>query len=116
MDEQIKIKKTIYGLEGVESYIDTKFSQLVNAPKAESPVTMDQTIDEFFEQYDSLFYEIPISGSDNSHLDLATRSLDYIGLSLDDLQNEIEILRTENVSLKNQLLLTTQITTGSLAI
>jgi hypothetical protein len=116
MDEQIKIKKTIYGLEGVESYIDTKFSQLVKAPKTEPPVTMDQTIDEFFEQYDSLFYEIPISGSDNSHLDLATRSLDYVGLSLDDLQNEIEILRTENVSLKNQLLLTTQITTGSLAI
>jgi hypothetical protein len=116
MDEQIKIQKTIYSLSSAEAYIDTSFSQLVNPPKKEVPVTVDESVEDFFKQYDLLFYEIPVSGSDNSHLGLATRSLDYIGISLDDLQYEIETLRSENISLKNQILLTTQITTGSIAL
>jgi hypothetical protein len=116
MAEQIKVQKTIYGLNSVETYIDTNFSQFVDPPKKETPITLDQTVEEFFQQYDDLFYEIPISGSDNSHLDLAIRSLDYVGLSLEDLQLEINILREENIDLKNQILITTQIPTGSLNI
>ena len=51
-----------------------------------------------------MFFEIPPSGSDNSHLGLATKSLEYLGVSLDDLQAEIDSLRQENVELKNQIL------------
>jgi hypothetical protein len=116
MAEQIKVQKTIYGLNSVEAYIDTNFNQFINPPKKETPVTLDQTVEEFFQQYDDLFYEIPISGSDNSHLELATRSLEYAGLSFEDLQLEIDTLREENINLKNQILLTTQIPTGSLNI
>jgi hypothetical protein len=68
----------------------------------------------FFEQYNTLFYDIPLSGSDDSHLGLATRSLEYLGVSLDDLTTEISNLREENIELKNQILLTSQIDTGSL--
>jgi len=57
--------------------------------------------------------EIPPSGSDQSHLALATRSLEYIGLSLEDLQLEIDTLREENINLKNQLLLASEIEIGT---
>ena len=72
------------------------------------------TVDGFFNEYDVLFYEIPLSGSNNSHLELATRSLEYLGLSLEDLQNEITELRDENVNLKNQIMLSSQINIGTL--
>ena len=71
------------------------------------------TVDQFFNEYDILFYEIPKDGSDNSHLGLATRSLEYLDISLEDLQNEINELREENVNLQNQILLTSQINIGT---
>jgi len=61
-----------------------------------------------------LFFEIPPSGSDNSHLGLATKSLEYLGVSLDDLQAEIDSLRQENVELKNQILQATGLNPGEI--
>lgn len=115
MDELVKIKKTIYSLQNFNNVVDTKFSQLINTSTNNvTPVEEDLTIDAFFNNYDRLFYDIPLSGSNQSHLELASRSLEYLGLSMDDLRNEIEFLREENVNLKNQILLTSQIDTGSL--
>lgn len=113
MSEQVKIQKTIYSLEGVNNTIDTKFSQLIPPTSASASVTPDVSVSEFFNQYNLLFYDIPLSGSDESHLGLATRSLEYLGLSLEDLQTEISNLREENIDLKNQILISSQINTGT---
>jgi hypothetical protein len=114
MSEQIKIQKTIYSLNSFNNVVDTNFSQLV---KTSSPLTnvttLDKTVSQFFQEYDSLFFEIPPTGSEQSHLGLATRSLEYLGLSLETLQKEIDDLREENVNLKNQIVLTSQINTGT---
>ena len=112
MAEQIKVQKTIYSLENFNNVVNTDFSQLVNSTK-DTSTQPEMTVAEFFNEYDVLFYDIPPSGSDDSHLALATRSLDYIGLSLEDLQNEIDNLREENINLKNQLLLTSEIEIGT---
>lgn len=112
MAEQIKVQKTIYSLSDFNNVVNTSFSQLVK-PTKDTPVDPDMTISEFFNEYNILFYEIPPSGSDESHLSLANRSLDYIGLSLDDLQTEIDNLREENINLKNQLLLASEIEIGT---
>jgi hypothetical protein len=61
-----------------------------------------------------LFFEIPPSGSDDSHLGLATKSLDYLGVSLEDLQSELDYLRQENVELKNQILQVTGLNPGEI--
>lgn len=112
MSEQVPLKKTIYNLKDFNNIVNTNFSQLVTLGKTVQ-VEPDITIDQFFNEYDILFYEIPLSGSDQSHLELASRSLEYLGMSLEDLQNEINELREENVTLKNQILLTSQINIGT---
>ena len=113
MDEQIKIQKTIYSLDQFNNAVDTQFSQLVNKSTPDY-VKPDVTVAEFFDQYNVLFYQIPPSGSDETHLGLATRSLEYLGLSLENLQSEIEYLRKENVELKNQIVQITNINPGTL--
>lgn len=113
MSEKVKIQKTIYGLNSFNSVINTDFNELTKANRKEPPVSLDMTVDDFFNEYDSLFYDIPLDGSVNSHLGLATRSLDYLGISLEDLQNEISELREENVNLKNQIRLASEINIGT---
>jgi hypothetical protein len=115
MPEQIQIKKTIYSADSINNIINTNFTQLARTVK-DIPSPPDMSINDFFQKYDELFYEIPLSGSDQSHLGLVTRSSEYLGLSLDDLQNEIDFLREENIDLKNQIYTSSQITTGSLEI
>jgi len=110
MDEIVEIKKTIYS-NSINNVIDTKFNQFI-PPSTDNNVQPDLTVDQFFEQYNTLFFDIPPSGSDNTHLGLVNKSLDYIGLSLDELQSEIEYLRQENVELKNQILQTSKINIG----
>jgi hypothetical protein len=112
MAEQVKVQKTIYSLSDFNNVVNTSFTQLVK-PTKDTQIQPDMTVPEFFNEYDILFYDIPPSGSDQSHLALATRSLDYIGLSLEDLQLEIDNLREENINLKNQLLLTSGIEIGT---
>jgi hypothetical protein len=113
MSEIITIQKTIYS-NNINNVIDTDFSQLIPPTPVQTPATPDTTIEQFFEQYNILFFEIPLSGSDNSHLGLANRSLEYLDLSLDDLQTEIEYLRQENVELKNQIFQASKINPGEL--
>ena len=112
MSEQVKVQKIIYSLQEFNNQVNTSFSQLAK-PIIEKPIALDKTIDEFFNDYNTLFYDIPLSGSDESHLGLATRSLDYLGISLEDLQTEISNLREENIDLKNQILISSQINIGT---
>jgi hypothetical protein len=103
MSDIIDVKRKIYGKNTFTNVIDVTFSQLVTKDPTTAP-TEAATVDTFFENYDDLFFDIPPSGSANSHLELVTRSSEYIGISIENLQQEIATLRDENVSLKNQLL------------
>jgi hypothetical protein len=106
MAEAIDIKRKIYGKNTFTNVVDVSFKQLVpqdGNPAEDENQNINVTIVSFFDNYDTLFYDIPPSGSDNSHLELVRRSADYIGVSLEDLQEEIRNLREENVSLKNQI-------------
>jgi hypothetical protein len=116
--QTVQLKKTIYGLNQINKVIKTDFTQLADTAFNPASLADSDEIDvpKFFINYNTLFYDIPISGSDESHLGIATRSLEYIGVSLDDLQNEINILRDENIELKNQIIKLSQVSTGSLQL
>lgn len=111
----VDMVKTIYNTEEFNNAVDTNFSELVVVTNPNTlDVKPDLNIDEFFTEYDNLYFQIPPTGSVQSHLELATRSLEAVGISLEDLQTEIETLRAENVDLKNQILISSQINTGTL--
>ena len=119
MQETVKVQRTVFGKNTYTSVIDTQFTQLSVTPPVVS-VTPPLDVPGFFNGYNNLFYDIPLSGSYSgsdglSHLDLVNRSSAYIGISYNDLITEIMELRTQNVSLQNQLF-TLSYGTGSSAI
>lgn len=99
----LEIKRKIYGKNSFANVVDTSFKELVPADGIVDANTQ-ANVESFFNDYDTLFYDIPPSGSDQSHEEIVRRSGEYIGINLQDLQEEIDNLREENVSLKNQLI------------
>lgn len=103
MSERVDVIKKVYGKNSFPLAVDTEFKQLIPVIFPVTASSTDDSVEAFFQSYDNLFFDIPPSGSDQSHLVLITKSSEYLGISLNDLQDEIRLLREENVSLKNQL-------------
>lgn len=96
----VDLVKQIYGINTYTKAVDTSFTELVVPTVPETTTTI--TVDEFFQYYDDLFFNIPVSGSINSHTYLVERSQQYIGGSVID--NEKQALIEEINSLRQQLL------------
>lgn len=97
--EKIKIKKESFPKQKYPTIINTEFSQLINpSPQVKNVLT----VDEFFELYDDLFFQIPIDGEIGSHKELIKRSTEYVG----ETQNteEIDLLLEEINQLRLELL------------
>jgi hypothetical protein len=98
--EKVDLLKKIYGVSTYNKAIDTQFTELVQ-PVQEAPDT-EITVDQFFNYYDQLFFDIPVSGSVNSHTYIVERSQEYIGGSVIDAEKQALI--EEINSLRQQLL------------
>ena len=109
MSQQVKLIKKVYDKNQYQKVIDTSFTQLVQ------PVTQDTgsalpSVNQFFDYYNQLFFDIPKFGETNSHEYLIKTSQEYIGDTsvvnneLQALINEITELRQENLDLQQQLL------------
>lgn len=100
--EDVTLIKEVRGTSTYRKVIDTEFTELVTPVEPEvAPIV---TVADFFTYYDQLFYDIPVSGSVNSHTYLVERSQQYIGGSVIDqekqaLIDEINSLRTQLVEL-----------------
>jgi hypothetical protein len=106
MAETVQLNKTVYGKITYPNVIDTEFTQLIR-PTTEV-VDNTITIDEFFQAYNDLFFEIPAAGDFNSHEELIKRSTEYTGVNqtseeIDALLEEINQLRLENLDLQQQV-------------
>ena len=53
---QIPIQKTVFNKEAYTKVIDTNFTQLLNQGAGEDQLSF--TVDDFFDLYDELFYQI----------------------------------------------------------
>ena len=94
---QIPIEKQVFDKNTFPKVIDTQFSQLLNNQAGEET---SFTIEDFFELYEQLFYQIPKEGDTNSHRYILEKEADYLGviISQDDIQallDEITTLRQE---------------------
>lgn len=89
-------------------FINKDFNQLNNSNLQVQPTpTIDEQINSFFIQYDSLFFDINKTGN-QSHQTLVNRSSDYLGEEpnndlINALLAEIDDLRSQN-NILNQTL------------
>ena len=102
MAEQIVLTKQVYDKNQYQKVIDTTFTQLVQ-PASQSTGSTLPTVNEFFDFYNQLFFDIPKFGETNSHEYLIKTSTEYIGAS-SVVNDELQALVDEITSLRQQLL------------
>jgi len=109
MAEKVNIEVTSYNKNQLTQAVNTQFTQL-GVATTETVVT-DPTIsvNQFFNEYETLFYQIPKLGETNSHEYLVKKSSEYIGAvstneEVEALLQEITSLRQENLDLQQTIL------------
>jgi hypothetical protein len=101
MSESIKLNKQVYNKNNYQKVIDTSFKQL-GIQTIQQQLDQQPTVNEFFQLYNDLFYDIPELGENNSHEYLVKTSGTYIGF--DPNNEEIEALQAEIAQLRTELL------------
>ena len=106
--ETINLNKKVYAKNQYERVIDTKFSQLANTPSPTAAPTPLISVNEFFQNYNQIFFQIPREGETNSHEYLIKTSSEYINANTinEDIQaliDEINILQQQNLELNQQI-------------
>ena len=102
---ELQLSKKLYDKSAYLNTINNQFTELVPS----TPEGVDVlTVEEFFELYNELFYEIPKEGETNSHEYLVKQSTNYIGSQVitEDIQallDEITSLREENLTLQQNI-------------
>jgi len=102
---QISVQKTVFNKDTYGRVIDTQFRQLINQDVVDE--TPSFTIDDFFQLYEDLFYQIPKEGDSNSHQYILQKEADYLGISIS--QDDIQALLNEITSLRQEVLDSQQI-------
>lgn len=105
MSENIKLNKTVYNKELYIKTIDTSFSQL-GQQTIQEQIDVQPTVEQFFDLYNELFYDIPETGDVNSHEYLINQSSEYINFEANSA--EIQALQAEIAQLREELLNTQQ--------
>tara|TARA_R110000823_G_scaffold205717_6_gene336552 strand:+ start:4525 stop:4884 length:360 start_codon:yes stop_codon:yes gene_type:complete len=111
MEEKLDLNKKSFNKFQYEKVINTKFSQLAtsfseaNNPPSLSPPVL---IDEFFQKYNQLFFDIPKNGATNSHEYLIKRSSEYVDFQVMNdemlaLIDEINALQAQNLELNQKI-------------
>lgn len=96
MKENISIRKNIYSSNKFREVVDTNFSEL-------SSTQNQLDVDDFFNLYNELFFEIPLTG-ELSHEALIRKSQQLFNPGKDAKDNEIENLQSLIEDLQKQLL------------
>jgi len=101
MSENVNLNKQVYDKDQYTKIIDTSFKQL-GVQSIQQQINDQPTVDEFFNMYNELFYDIPETGEVNSHEFLINKSSEYIGFEAN--QEEILALQAEIAQLRTDLL------------
>jgi hypothetical protein len=108
MSESINLNKQVYDKRQYTKVIDTSFKQL-GVQTIQEQIDQQPTVDDFFNMYNELFYQIPELGATNSHEYLIKKSSEYIAFDANQdeiiaLQNEIAQLRTDLLEAQKQVI------------
>lgn len=91
--EQIRLNKDIFGAKGSRDYLDEEFSELK---------IKIYTVEEFFDLYNELFYEIEKEGS-LSHSTIVAKSTEYVGTPPNPKDQEILDLKEQVVDIQFEI-------------
>jgi len=105
---QIPVQKTVFNKNNYEQVIDINFHQLFDSQIVED--TPSFTVDDFFNLYESLFFQIPKDGESDSHKYILQKEADYLGVKIDN--TDVQALLDEITSLRQELLSTQQTITS----
>jgi hypothetical protein len=100
MASQINIEKTVFDKNQYYRFIDNKFKFFINQDAAEEEIVF--TIEDFFELYEQVFYQIPKEGDTDSHRFILEKEAEYLGVIIS--QDDIQALLDEITSLRQQVL------------
>ena len=105
MAKKINLNKNVFTKEDFNKTLNTSFKELL-PPQTEEQIPLP-TVEEFFNLYESLFFEIPKFGDNNSHDYIVNKSGDYINFEktneeLQALLDEISQIRSENLTLSQE--------------
>ena len=108
MANKVDVKKTVFNKPQYIKTIDTSFDQLGVTSLSED-LENQVTVEDFFNNYNELFYDIPKKGQSNSHEFLVKTSGEYINFEeqneiIQALQEEITALREANLELETKLI------------
>jgi hypothetical protein len=118
--EAVNFNKQVFEKRQYDRTINTSFTQLGQSTLVDTGSALP-SVDQFFDYYNQLFFDIPKFGVTNSHEYLIKTSQEYIGASnvvndeINALIEEITQLRQENLEL-NQQLVSSQINTISASL
>lgn len=107
MAENVKLNKEVFSKISYQKTIDTSFKEF-GVKTIQEQINEQPTVQEFFDMYNTLFYQINELGPTNSHEYLIKTSSEYINFSenneiIELLQNEIAQLREELLTLQQEI-------------
>ena len=108
MKETVNFNLTTLDKANYLSTINTSFNQLGVINQLLPDLTSEESVAEFFDLYNQLFYQIPERGPELSHEYLIKQSSQYINFEQNDeniqaLQDEIALLREELLEANQQI-------------
>ena len=101
MEQKVDTQKNVFDKNQYIKTIDTSFKEL-GVTTISDYIQSQPTVEQFFELYNQLFYDIPPSGEINSHEFLVQQSGEYINFEAN--AEEIRALQDEIASLREELL------------
>lgn len=98
--DNVHLTKKSYGKNPYSNVVDIQFKELVDQTTLNEPLPF--TVSDFFDQYQKLFFEIPLQGDINSHEYLVKKSGEYLGETFQT--DQVQALVDEINDLRKQLL------------
>jgi len=79
MANEIRIKKTVFEKGNFDKVVDRSFNTFAQP----TPIEEQPTVEEFFDLYEQLYYEIPVEDTTQSHQYLIQRSSELVDFQKD---------------------------------
>lgn len=105
-EKTVDLSKSVFSRNQYPQAINTDFTEF-GVVTVQEELDSQVTVEDFFDQYNDLFYDIPAEGDTNSHAYLVRTSGEYISFDenleeIDALRDEIATLRGENLTLQQE--------------